>query len=174
MGVDKHTIVPLVGFNRCQVDGRKLCSKSETMRWFARWGQHEFVWSLEMFTPQQTPPHSVRAALFPPARPVALPQRVSHLADLPTVRYSPPDIAQPVVLFSPATPVIAPQRTVQAEQVVINSWPWKYWQMFAFVNGKRSVGQMAALLNLPLVVVESSVDDLQSLEGIQIGEHTCA
>src|SRR5690348_9145978 len=138
MGMYKNTMVPLVGFIRCQADGRRLLSKSETMCWFARWGQHEFVWSLEIATPQPPPPHPVLPCLLPPARSAALPQRVSQLADLPTVRYSPPHIAQSAVLLPPATPITSPQ------------------------------------LNLSLVVVEKSVDDLQSLRVIQIGERICA
>jgi len=56
---------------------------------------------------------------------------------------------------------------VQAEQGVISSWPRKHRQIFALVDGKRSVGQIAAMLKLPPAIVEAIVDDLQSLGVIQ-------
>jgi hypothetical protein len=56
---------------------------------------------------------------------------------------------------------------VQAEQGVISSWPRKHRQIFALVDGKRSVGQIAAMLKQPPAVVEVIVDDLQSLGVIQ-------
>jgi len=116
-----------------QVDGRRLLSDSEAMRWLARWGQREFVWSLEIFTLQQTAPHPAPAGLLPPA------------TQMPT-----------------------PQRSAQVEQSVISTWPRKYRQIFALVDGRRSLGQIAALLKLPPVVVEKIVNDLQSMGIIRI------
>ncbi len=61
-----------------QVDGRRLLSGDEALRWLARWGQRELAWSLKVFTPHQTAPSPVlRSAppgLLMPARLVAPPQ----------------------------------------------------------------------------------------------------
>ena len=153
-----------------QVDGRRLLSDDGAMRWLAQWGQRELVWSLEDFTLHQIASHPVlgpaQVGLLPPARPVAPPQRIWQPADLPPpARYgSPPHhIAQSAGLLPPASLVTPPQRIVQAEQGVISSWPRKHRQVFALVDGKRSVGQIAALLKLPPTVVEEIVNDLQLL-----------
>src|SRR5205085_9605331 len=153
-----------------QVDGRRLVSDGEAMRWLASWGQRELVWSLEVFTLHQTTPHPVPAGLLPSPRRVAPPQQVSQAADLPPpARYgsSPRHSAQPAGLFPQASQVTPPQRSVQAEQGVISSWPRKHRQIFALVDGKRSVGQIATMLKLPPSVVEAIVNDLQSLGVIQ-------
>ena len=153
-----------------QVDGRRLVSDGEAMRWLASWGQRELVWSLEVFTLHQTTPHPVLlpapAGLLPPPRPVAPPQRASQPADLPLpARYgsSPRHSAPSAGHLAPASQVPPPQRSVQAEQGMISSWPRKHRQIFALVDGKRSVGQIAAMLKLPREVVEEIVNDLQSL-----------
>lgn len=153
-----------------QVDGRRLLSDGEAMHWLAQWGQRQLVWSLEVFTPHQITPHPVLrpapAGLLPPARTVAPPQQVSQLADLPppTQYGSPPHrITQPAGLLPPASQVKPPQRIVQAEQGVIRSWPRKHRQTFALVDGKRSVGQIAAMLKQPPAFVEEIINDLQSL-----------
>ncbi len=153
-----------------RVDGRKLLSDGEAMHWLAQWGQRQLVWSLEVFTPRQTTPHSVLhpapVGLLPPARTVVPLQQVSQLADLPPpAQYSSPPhrITQPIGLLPPASQVKPPQRIVQAEQGVIRSWPRKHRQTFALVDGKRSVGQIAAMLKQPPAFVEEIVNDLQSL-----------
>lgn len=154
-----------------QVDGRRLLSDSEAMRWLARWGQREFVWSLEIFTLHQTAPHPAPAGLLPPARSVAPPQQVSQLAALPSPArhgFPPHHVAPSAGFLPPATQMTGPQRSVQVEQGVISSWPRKYRQVFALVDGKRSVGQIAALLKLPPTVVEKIVNELQSMGIIQI------
>jgi len=149
-----------------QVDGRRLFSDGEAMRWLASWGQRELAWSLEVFTLHQTTPHPAPAGLLPPPRPVAPPQRASQPADLPPpARYgsSPRHSAQLAGLLAPASLVTPPQRSVQAEQGVISSWPRKHRQIFALVDGKRSVGQIADMLKLHPAVVEEIVNALQSL-----------
>lgn len=148
------------------LDGRRLLSGDEVLRWLARCGQRELAWSLKVFTPHQSTPHPAPAGLLPPARYVAPPQRVSQSVDLPTpARYgSPPHhVAQPAGLILPARQVTPPQRIVQAEQGVISSWPRKYRQVFALVDGKRSAEHIAAILKQPPAVVERIVNDLQSL-----------
>ncbi len=153
-----------------QVDGRRLLSDDEAMRWLARWGQRELAWSLEVFTLYQTAPHPVLrpapAGLLPPVRHVAPPQRASQPAGLfPPARYgSPPHhSAQPAGLLPAARQDAPPQRIVQVGQGVISSWPRKHRQVFALVDGKRSAGQIAAMLKLPPAVVEEIINDLQSL-----------
>lgn len=153
-----------------QVDGRRLLSDGEAMHWLAQWGRHQLVWSLEVSTPRQTTPHPVLrpapAGLLPPARTVAPLQQVSQLAELPLPTHydsSPHRITQPIGVLRPASQVKPPQRIVEAEQGVIRSWPRKHRQTFALIDGKRSVGQIAAILKLTTEVVEEIVDDLQSL-----------
>ena len=149
-----------------QVDGRRLLSDDGAMRWLARWGQRELAWSLEVFALHQTTSHPAPAGLLPPPRSVAPPQRASQPADLPPpARYgSPPrHSAQSAGLLPPAGLVTPPQRSLQAEQGVISAWPRKHRHIFALVDGKRSVGQIAAMLKLPPAVVEAIVNDLQSL-----------
>jgi hypothetical protein len=161
--VEGHVVACYV---HSQVDGRRLLSGNEALRWLAHWGQRELAWTLKVFTPQQTVPHPAPAGLLPPARNVAPPQRVSQPADLPTpARYdSPPHhSAQPAGLILPATQVRPPQRIEQAEQGVISSWPRKHRQIFALVDGKRSVGHIAAILKQSPEVVEGIVNELQSL-----------
>jgi hypothetical protein len=130
-----------------QVDGRRLLSGDEALRWLAHWGQRELAWTLKVFTPHQTVPHPAPAGLLPPARNVAPPQRVS----------------QPAGLILPARQVTPPQRIEQAEQGVDSSWPRKHRQIFALVDGKRSVGHIAAILKQSPEVVEGIVNELQSL-----------
>ena len=153
-----------------QVDGRRLLSDHAAVRWLAQWGQRELAWSLEVFTLGQIEPHPVLrpapVGLLPPARPFAPPQGVWQPANLPpSARYgSPPHhIAQPAGPLSSSSLVIPPQRIVQAEPGVISSWPRKHRQVFALVDGKRSVEQIVAMLKLPPAVVEEIVNDLQSL-----------
>ena len=69
----------------------------------------------------------------------------------------------PAGLLPPASQVKPPQRIVEAEQGVIRSWPRKHRQIFALVDGTRSVGQIAAMLKAPPAIVEEIVNDLQSL-----------
>lgn len=134
-----------------QVDGRRLLSDDEAMRWLAQWGQCELAWSPEVFTLYQTAPHPVLrpapAGLLPPARHIEPPQRAS----------------QPAGLLPAARQDAPPQRIVQVGQGLLRSWPRKHRQVFALVDGKRSVGQIAAMLKLPRTVVEEIVNDLQSL-----------
>ena len=110
------------------VDGRKLLSDDEALRWLAGWGQRELAWSREAFTLHKTAPRPAPADPLPPPRHVAPPQRI-----------------------------------VQAEQSVINSWPRKHRQIFALVDGKRSVRHIATILKLSPADVEVVVNDLQSL-----------
>ena len=148
------------------VDGRKLLSDDEALRWLARWGQRELAWSLEVSTQHKTAPRTAPADPLPPPRRVAPPQGVSQPADLPTpARYgSPPHhVAQPAGLLQRARQNTPPQRIVQAEQSVISTWPRKHRQVFALVDGKRSLGQIADILKLSPAVVEGVVNDLQSL-----------
>ena len=149
-----------------QVDGRRLFSDGEAMRWLAEWGQRELAWSLEVFTLHKTAPRPAPADPLPPPRHVAPAQRVSQPADLPTpARYgSPPHhVAQPEGLLQLARQNTPPQRIVQAEQSVISSWPRKHRQVFALVDGKRSVRHIATILKLSPADVEVVVNELQSL-----------
>jgi len=152
------------------VDGRRLLSDEEALRWLTGWGQRELAWSLEVFTQHKTAPRPAPADPLPPPRHVAPAQRVSQPADLPTpARYgSPPHhVAQPEGLLQLARQNTPPQRIVQAEQSVISSWPRKHSQVFALVDGKRSVRDIATILKLSPAVVEGVVNDLQSLGAIQ-------
>jgi MFS family permease len=92
--------------------------------------------------------------------------------------YSPLYVRQPPIyvptqpLYFPQGAVSAqaqyfdyPQRIVQAEQGVNHSWSWKHRQIFALVDGKRSVVHIAAMLKQPPEVVEEIVNDLQ-LQGV--------
>jgi hypothetical protein len=148
--VEGHVVACYV---HSQVDGRRLLSGDEALRWLAHWGQRELAWTLKVFTPHQTVPHPAPAGPLPPERNVAPPQRVSQPGDLPT----------PAGLILPATQVTPPQRIEQAEQGVISSWPRKHRQIFALVDGKRSVGHIAAILKQSPEVVEGIVNELQSL-----------
>jgi len=152
------------------VDGRRLLSDEEALRWLTGWGQRELAWSLEVFTQHKTAPRPAPADPLPPPRHVAPAQRVSQPADLPTpARYgSPPHhVAQPEGLLQLARQNTPPQRIVQAEQSVISSWPRKHRQVFALVDGKRSVKHIATILKLSPAVVEGVVNDLQSLGAIR-------
>lgn len=153
-----------------QLDGRRVLSHSEAMRWLARWGQRELAWSLEVFTLNQAAAYPILrpapAGLLPPPRLVAPSQPASRLANLPLPArygYPPHRIAPPAGVLPLASQVPPPQRIVQAEQGVINSWPRKHRQVFALVDGKRSVGQIATMLKQPSAVVEEIVNELQSL-----------
>ena len=148
------------------VDERKLLSDDEALRWLAGWGQRELAWSQEVFTQHKTAPRPAPADPLPPPRHVAPAQRVSQPADLPTpARYgSPPHhVAQPEGLLQLARQNTPPQRIVQAEQSLISSWPRKHRQVFALVDGKRSVRHIATILKLSPADVEVVVNELQSL-----------
>jgi len=85
-------------------------------------------------------------------------------ADRCAIWFPPPHhVAQPEGLLQLARQNTPPQRIVQAEQSVINSWPRKHRQIFALVDGKRSVRHIATILKLSPADVEVVVNDLQSL-----------
>ena len=75
----------------------------------------------------------------------------------------------PVVSDSQAAPLLqqVPRRILQAEQGVMNAWSRKQRQVFALVDGSRTIEQIATILHQPSGVVEEILNDLQALEVIQ-------
>src|SRR5207244_13417262 len=47
------------------VDGRRLLSDEEALRWLTGWGQRELAWSLEVFTQHKTAPRPAPADPLP-------------------------------------------------------------------------------------------------------------
>lgn len=67
--------------------------------------------------------------------------------------------ASQAVLLSP---IEVPQRLIQVEKGAIDAWPRKHRQVFALVDGHRSIERIADILRQPLHVVEDTLQDLQA------------
>ncbi len=63
--------------------------------------------------------------------------------------------------------LLIPQRTGQGEEAVMLSWSRKQRQVFALVDGVRSIQRIAAMLSQPHEVVEGVLNALQSMGVIE-------
>ena len=62
---------------------------------------------------------------------------------------------------------LIPKRTVEGGQTMMISWSRRQRQVFALVDGMRSVEKIAALLRYPPELVEEVLNELQALGVIQ-------
>jgi len=63
----------------------------------------------------------------------------------------------------PAPPLVIPRRIGQVEREMTKAWSRKQRQVFALIDGERSIERIALILSQPFTVVESIMSELQSM-----------
>src|SRR5207249_568187 len=63
----------------------------------------------------------------------------------------------------PAPPLVIPRRIGQVEREMTKAWSRKQRQVFALIDGERSIDRIALILCQPFTVVESIMSELQSM-----------
>lgn len=83
-------------------------------------------------------------------------ERAASLQQDPSRRLLPPSRS-----VSPST-IEVPRRIIQVEKEEMLTWLHKQRQVFALIDGQRSIDRIAEILCQPLIVVEDITLDLQS------------
>lgn len=125
-----------------KIDGRVLFPDEEAMHWLIRWEKREFAWMA--LTPEQ-------------ARALLLLHQPSQVALLP------PPKRQEGNIIPPGRGTAIPQPLTLA----MRSWPRNHRRVFALIDGKRSVEQIATLLKLSPKSIEAILKDLSTMGFLQ-------
>ncbi len=100
-------------------------------------------------------------------------EAIRWLAKLPQLSWSlEPFVTQrtPVPAFGRSEAISlqqVPRRITHVEKNIMNTWSRKQRQVFALVDGSRTIEHIARMLQLPPHVVEQVLNDLQALGVIQ-------